>query len=169
MNTRIHFAMILTLTLPFSSPTFAQPQKSEMVDGAEPLSVSASHSDAGPYGVLWIAYLAPDGDLSIRVSHKQSDGQTTSHYFPHKERVSVLRRAIDEARFFQLRTEIGPTTQHFHRPHYRLTVALGARQHSVAVYDPKEVGATDEVKRFFVTWNALFSKLQFWPEGEVVR
>lgn len=157
------------LTLVLSSPAFAQTQKSEMVDPAEPLSVSASYSDAGPYGVLWIAYLAPDGDLSVRVSHRQSGGQTTSHYFPHKERVSLLRRTIDEARFFQLRNEIAPTTQNFHRPHCRLTVTLGARQHSVAIYDPKEVGATDEVKRFFVTWNALFSKLPFKPEVEVVR
>ena len=33
----------------------------------------------------------------------------------------------------------------------------------VALYDPKEVGATDEVKRFFVAWDALFSKLPFKP------
>jgi hypothetical protein len=74
-----------------------------------------------------------------------------------------------KARFFELRNELAPATQHFHRPHYRLTVTLGARQHSVAVYDPKEVGATDEVKRFFVAWDALFSKLPFKPEAEVVR
>ena len=76
----------------------------------------------------------------------------------------VLRRAIDEARFFELRTDISPATQQFHRPHYRLTVSLGAKQHSVAVYDPKEVGATDEVKRFFVAWDALFSRLPFKPD-----
>ena len=169
MNTRHLFAIILTLTLALSSPAFAQTQKSETVDRAEPLSVSASYSDAGPYGALWIAYLAPDGDLSVRVSHRQSEGQTTSHYFPNKERVSLLRRTIDEARFFELRNEIAPATQQFHRPHYRLTVTLGARQHSVAIDDPKEVGATDEVKRFFVTWNALFSKLPVKPEVEVVR
>jgi hypothetical protein len=126
--------------------------------------VSASYSDAGPYGVLWIAYLAPDGDLSVRVSHRQTSGQTVSQHFASKERVSAFRRAIDEARFFELRTDISPATQQFHRPHYRLTVSFGAKQHSVALYDPKEVGATDEVKRFFVAWDALFSKLPFKPE-----
>ena len=45
-----------------------------------------------------------------------------------------------------------------------LTVSLGAKQHSVALYDPKEVGATDEVKWFFVAWDALFSKLPLKPE-----
>jgi hypothetical protein len=119
--------------------------------------------------MLWIAYLAPAGDLSVRVSHRQTSGHTVSQYLASKERVSVLRRAIDEARFFDLRTDIAPATQQFHRPHYRLTVTLGARQHSVAVYDPKAVGATDEVKRFFVAWDALFSKLPFKPEGEIVR
>jgi hypothetical protein len=81
----------------------------------------------------------------------------------------VLRRAIDEARFFELRNDIAPATQQFHRPHYRLTVILGTKQHSVAVYDPKEIGASDEVGRFFVAWDALFSKLPFKPEAEAVR
>jgi hypothetical protein len=48
-------------------------------------------------------------------------------------------------------------------------VTLGTKPHLVAVYDPKEIGATEEVKRFFIVWNALFSKLPFRPEGEVVR
>jgi len=169
MNAKPLFAIISTLAWALSFPAFAQVQKSEIVERTEPLSVSASYSDAGPYGVLWIAYLAPDGDLSVRVSHRQTEGHTTSQYFPNKERVLLLRRAIAEARFFQLRNEIAPATQQFHRPHYRLTVSLGARQHSVAIYDPKEIGATDEVKRFFVTWNALFSNLPFKPEVEVVR
>jgi hypothetical protein len=136
----------LALTLALSSPAFAQTQGLGTVDRTEPLSVSASYSDAGPYGVLWIAYLAPDGDLSVRVSHRQASGQTVSQYLASKERVSVLRRAIDEARFFELRTDIAPATQQFHRPHYRLTVSLGA---------------SDGVRRFFVAWDALFSKLPF--------
>lgn len=154
----------VALTLALSTPVFAQAPGSRTPDLAEPLSVSASYSDAGPYGVLWIAYLAPDGDLSVRVSHRQASGQTVSQYLASKERVSALRRALDEARFFELRTDIAPATQQFHRPHFRLTVSLGARQHSVALYDPKEVGATDEVRRFFVAWDGLFSKLPFKPE-----
>jgi hypothetical protein len=157
-------SVVLAFGLALSTPAFAHAQAPGPVDRAEPLSVSASYSDAGPYGVLWIAYLAPDGDLSVRVSHRQTSGQTVSQYFASKERVSAFRRAIDEARFFELRTDISPATQQFHRPHYRLTVSLGAKQHSVALYDPKEVGATDEVKRFFVAWDALFSKLPFKPE-----
>ena len=43
-----------------------------------------------------------------------------------KERVSVLRHTIDKASFFDLRTDISPATQQFHRPHY----SLGAKQHS---------------------------------------
>ena len=163
------FAIPLTLTLALSTPGFAQTQEPGWADRTEPLSVSASYSDAGPYGVLWIAYLAPDGDLSVRVSHRQTSGHTVSQYLASKERVSVLRRAVDEARFFELRNDIAPATQHFHRPHYRLTVTLGARQHSVVLYDPKEVGAADEVRRFFVAWDALFSRLPFKPEAEVVR
>ena len=153
------------------APAFAQTPSSGIVDRTEPLTVSASYSDAGPYGVLWIAYLAPDGDLSLRVSHvrMESSGQTTSQYFANKERVASLRRAIDEARFFQIRNELAPATQQFHRPHYRLTLTLGARQHSVSVDDPRAIGANDEVKRFFVVWNALFSKLLFKPEAEVAR
>ena len=169
MNTRHSFAALLLLALALSDPAFAQTEKAAKVARTEPLAVSASHSNAGPYGELWIAYLAPDGDLSVRASHRQSDGQTTSQYLPHKERVMELRRAVDEARFFGLRDEIAPVTQHFHRPHYRLTVTLGEKQHSVAVSDPKEIGATDEVKRFFIVWNALFSKLRFRPKIEVVR
>ena len=153
-------AVLLALGLAMSAPAFAQTP----ADRAEPLSVSASYSDAGPYGVLWMAYLAPDGDLSVRVSHRQALGQTVSQYLASKDRVSTMRRAFDEARFFELRTDISPTTQQFHKPHYRLTVSLGAKHHSVALYDPKEVGPTDEVKRFFVAWDALFSKLPFKPE-----
>ncbi len=82
----------LALTLALSAGAFAQGQGPGTADRAEPLSVSASYSDAGPYGVLWIAYLAS------------------------KDRVSVLRRAIGEARFFELRADIAPATQQFHRP-----------------------------------------------------
>jgi len=161
--------MFLTLALALSTPGFAQTPGAGRVDRTEPLAVSASYSDAGPYGVLWIAYLAPDGDLSVRISHRQTSGQTTSQYLSSKERASVVRRAVDESRFCERRNEIAPATQHFHRPHYRLTVTLGALQHSVAVYDPKEVGATDEVKRLCVAWDALFSKLLFKPAAEDVR
>jgi hypothetical protein len=80
-----------------------------------------------------MAYLAPDGDLTVNVSHTNKlSGQTMSH-------------------------------------HYRLTVTLGARQHSVSLSDPKAIGATDEVKRFLVVWNALFSDLPFRPELELAR
>jgi hypothetical protein len=112
MNTRHLFVVLLIYTVVLSVPALAQ--KPEKVEGTEPLSVSASYSNAGPYGELWIAYLAPDGDLSVRVSHRLSDGQTTSQYFPHKERVTLLRRAVNEARFFGLRNDIAPTTQRFH-------------------------------------------------------
>ena len=158
--------MLLLLIMPLSTSVLAQPQNED----TEPLSASASFSKAGPHAGLWIAYLAPDGDLSVRVSHGQGDGQTTSQYFPHKERIVLLRRAIDEARFFQLKKEIVPATpQEFHRPHYRLTVTLGAKQYSVAVDDPEKIGKTNEVKRFFIVWDALFSKLPFKPEIDDVR
>jgi len=116
MNIRHFLAALLLLAFPLSDSAFAQTENSAKVARTEPLSVSASHSNAGPYGELWIAYLAPDGDLSVRASHRQSDGQTTSQYFPHKERVTELRRAVNEARFLGLRDEIAPATQHFHRP-----------------------------------------------------
>jgi hypothetical protein len=161
--------MLFALGLALSTEASAQTQGPGTGDRAEPLSVSASYSDAGPYGVLWIAYLAPDGDLSVRVSHRRTSGHTVSQYPASEERVSVLRRAIDEARFFEPRNDMAPATQQFHRPHYRLTVTLGPKQHSVAVYDPKEIGAGDEVRRTFVAWDALFSKLSFKPEAEAVR
>jgi hypothetical protein len=121
------FGVLWTFGLALSIPAHAQTQGRGTVDRTEPLSVSASFSDAGPCGVLWIACLAPAGDLSVRVSHRQTSGQTVSQYFASTEHVSALRRAIDVARFFELRTDISPATQQFHRPHYRLTVSLGAR------------------------------------------
>jgi len=156
--------VFLTLSLALPFPAFAQAPGAGAADRAEPLSASASYSDAGPYGALWIACLAPDGDLSVRVSHRQASGQTFSQYLASKDRVATLRRGIDEARFFELRPDVAPTTQQFHRPHYRSTGSLGARQHSVAVYDPRELGLSDEVRRFFVAWDALFSNLPFKPE-----
>jgi hypothetical protein len=169
MNLRRLYAIVMAVTLSLSPRAFSQTQESAVIDGIEPMSVSASYSNAGPYGVLWTAYLAPDGDLSVRVSHELSNGQTTSQYFANKDRVSLLRRAIGEVRFFHLPNEIAPTFMSLHRPHYRLTVTLGVKQHSVVMYDPTKIGPTDEVKRFFAAWDALFSKLPFRPEVEVVR
>lgn len=163
--------MIFAFVILLPNPAFAQTQPSEMVRKPEPLTVSATYSEAGPYGEFWVAYLAPDGDLSVRVHHQKSGvmGQTISTYVPDDARIAALYRSIEDTHFFEISHALAPPTAQFHRPFYNLSVTLGAKQYSVTVDDPKAIGASEEVSRFFTVWDTLFSKLPFNPKVDAER
>lgn len=133
-----------------------------VADRVEPLSVSATYSD-GESGTLWWAHLAPDGDLVVKVLHEYPSAQTISSYLSNKNRIFSFRRALEEACFFQLPPFIPPVSRKYDWSIYTLTVTLGAKEYSVQLDQPESVVKKDDLRRFFVVWDALFSELPFKP------
>jgi hypothetical protein len=128
------------------------------------LVVEAWISTAGPYGESWDLRLTPSGEVSLRVNYMMTpSGNLMARFSLSPDQVAGIRKAIVSERFFDMPARIAPATLPLHRPALRLDVWLDEKHHSVQLYDPDQLGADANLRRFLAVWSRLFESLPLRP------
>jgi hypothetical protein len=125
------------------------------------LVVEAWISTAGPYGESWDLKLTPGGEVALQVYYPS--GSLLAQFRLSDAQVADLRKALESQRFFELPAEIAPKTSLLHQPDLRIAVWLGGKRHKVALYDPGQLEADANARRFLVLWRRLFDGLPIKP------
>ncbi len=128
------------------------------------LVVEAWISTAGPYGESWDLRLTPSGEISLRVNYMITpSGNLMARFSLSADQVAGIRKVIESERFFDMPAKIFPATLPLHRPALRLDVWLDGKHHRVALYDPDQLKADPNVRRFLTVWKRLFESLPIRP------
>jgi len=128
------------------------------------LVVEAWISTAGPYGESWDLRLTPSGEMSLRVNYMITpSGNLMARFSLSADQVAGIRQVIVSERFFDMPAKVFPATLPLHRPALRLDVWLDEKRHSVQLYDPDQLKADPNVRRFLAVWNRLFERLPIRP------
>jgi hypothetical protein len=129
-----------------------------------PLSARASYL-SGPYSGSWQARVAPDGHLSVTVSHRiPVSGQTFSNYLSNTKRIENIRRSLEEADYFSLPSELPTSSNRRHEPRYKIVIVLGNTEYSVVASDPEMISSEDYLRRFFLVWDSIYADAEFKPD-----
>jgi len=128
------------------------------------LVVEAWISTAGPYGESWDLRLTPSGEMSLRVNYMIApSGNLMARFSLSADHVAAIRQVILAERFFDMPAKVFPATLPLHRPALRLDIWLDEKRHSVQLYDPDQLKADPNVRRFLAIWNRLFDRLPIRP------
>ena len=92
-------------------------------------------------------------------------GNLMARFSLSADQVAGIRSVIESERFFDMPAKIFPATLPLHRPALRLDVWLDGKHHSVALYDPAQLKADPNVRRFLAVWERLFESLPIRPSG----
>jgi hypothetical protein len=138
---------LVAIVLASSQGTALQPERTGVV-------VEAWSSTAGPYGVLWTLEIGVDGAASVtRWSSPGEAGQERHFMVAPKDR-SLIMKAVEDAKFFELPAYLGPSLVPLHGPENTLQIEVDGRARKVSLHDPStERGA--EVERFKRAWNVV--------------
>jgi hypothetical protein len=133
-------------------------------DKPVPLVVEAWISTAGPYGESWDLRLTPSGEMSLRVNYMITpSGTLMARFSLSADQVAGIRKMIESERFFDMPAKVFPATLPLHRPALRLDVWLHEKHHSVQLYDPDQLKADPNLRRFLAVWRRLFEPLPIRP------
>lgn len=128
------------------------------------LVVEAWISTAGPYGESWDLRLMPSGEISLRVNYMITpSGTLMARFSLSPDQIAGIRTGIESERFFDLPAKISPASLPLHRPALRLDVWLDNKYHSVQLYDPDQLKADPNLRRFLAVWKRLFEPLPIRP------
>jgi hypothetical protein len=128
------------------------------------LVVEAWISTAGPYGESWDLRLTPSGEVSLRVNYMVApSGNVMARFSLSPDQIAGIRTVVESERFFDLPARISPASLPLHQPALRLDVWLDRRHHSVQAYDPDQLKADPNLRRFLAVWERLFAPLPLRP------
>ncbi len=128
------------------------------------LLVKASISTAGPYGESWYLTLAPDREANLQVFYSTSpSGTLLARFSLSGEQVLAVRETLVSEDFFALPPELAPSEVLMHRPRLVVDVYLGARHHTVSLYDPEKLKSLPTTSRFLAVWQRIFEALPLRP------
>jgi hypothetical protein len=128
------------------------------------LVVEAWISTAGPYGESWDLRLGPSGEVSLRVNYMVTpSGTVMARFSLSPDHIALIRAAVESERFFDLPGNISPASRPLHQPALRLDVWLDQKHHTVQAYDPEQLRADPNLRRFLAVWQRLFEPLPIRP------
>ncbi|QNK66349.1 hypothetical protein [Variovorax sp. PAMC26660] len=139
-------------------PTNAKPRTIPDVE------IKATLSTAGSYGEIWSLHLTPDGLGYFRYfNNRRPQGELSGEFLFDLDAISKLAALAQTQSFEKLPKTIKPSLLMLHGPDYALSIQIGAKRHAVELFQPDDVGQTEELTRFAEVWNAIWSPLPFKP------
>ena len=155
LRSRMRTLFLVAVALASSQGTALQPERTAVV-------VKAWSSTAGPYGALWILEIGADGAGSVTRWRAPDEAGQERHFTVAPKDRSLITKAIEDAKFFELPEFLGPPTVPLHGPENTLQIELDGRVRKVTLHDPStERGA--EVERFKRAWRAVVKSSPLKP------
>jgi hypothetical protein len=127
-----------------------------------PARVRAWSSTNGPYGEVWYLEIQRSGSARVSVASNlgaKSDERAFSVSRPGHD---AMLRAADEAKFFELPEDLGPSSLPIHGPQNSLEIDRGGLVRRVFLNDPA-AATGDSVSRFRRVWAAVVASSPIKP------
>ena len=138
---------LVAVVLASSQGTPSQPDRTAVV-------IKAWSSTAGPYGVMWILDIGANGAATVTRWRGPDAARQERHFTVAPNDRSTITKAAEDARFFDLPEDLGPSEVPPHGPENTLEIEFAGRVRKVTLYDPStELDA--ESARFKRAWNTV--------------
>jgi len=132
----------------------------------ERVVIHATAATAGLYSDRWDVRLVLDGDsdsAKYEAFFFERGPLKGKAWFWDRDAIAV-RSAIEDSDFFSLPGRLTNDLVELHKADIALTVKVGGSEHTVSIYDPDQLEAQSEKRRFMLVWDAVFSRLPVQPE-----
>ena len=143
----MRLVFLVAIALASTQATAVQPKRTAVF-------VKAWSGTAGPYGVTWALEIGADG--AGRVTYWRGPGEAglERHFTVAPKERSLITKAVDGAKFFELPVYLGPSTIPLHGPENVLLIELDGWSRKVRLHDPSTRRGA-EVERFKRAWDAV--------------